>query len=85
MTLSSLRGYRTAYLIDEVAFAATGLKRQQHAETSGSLKRRTDVTNSCRNPDGRWRHLGWKATSSMAEAARKMVAAANVSSHGGNS
>jgi GDPmannose 4,6-dehydratase len=70
---------------DKVAFAAKGLKWQQHVETSGSLKRPTEVTNSHGNPDKAWQHLGWKATSSMAEVARKMAAAANVSSHGGNS
>ena len=60
--------------MDEV-FAALGLSWRDHVKSDPSLLRPTDVPSIAANPQRAMETLGWKARTTMAGVAKKMVEA----------
>ena len=63
-----------AYFVDEV-FKAVGLDWQAHVECNPTLMRPTDMRTSVANPARAQRLIGWKAQTSLADVATRMVQA----------
>jgi GDPmannose 4,6-dehydratase len=59
----------------ELVFASLGLNASDHVRHDPSLVRPTEIAVLCANPSHAARRLGWRATTPLAEVARRMVEA----------